>query len=48
MKTNKEVILNDMYESPRIDVVEIQTEGVLCASGYFEEWEDGDEFTWDE
>lgn len=33
MKTNKEVILNDMYESPRMDVVEIQTEGVLCMSG---------------
>ena len=33
---NKQVF----YESPEISVVEIEAEGVLCASGGFEEWEE--------
>ncbi len=36
------------YETPSLSVVEIVTEGVLCASGAFEYWEDGDEVVWDE
>ena len=27
-----------IYESPAIKIVEIATEGVLCASGQHEEW----------
>lgn len=26
------------YESPEVSVVEIRSEGVLCASGQFDEW----------
>jgi hypothetical protein len=33
------------YESPEVSVVEIETEGVLCASGGFEEWEE-DTLNW--
>lgn len=29
------------YESPAIDVMEIEAEGVLCASGQNEEWNEG-------
>lgn len=36
------------YESPEVNVVEVLSEGVLCASGQLEGWEDGDAFTWDE
>lgn len=36
------------YESPAVNVVEVLSEGVLCASGQLEGWEDGDAFTWDE
>lgn len=36
------------YESPAVTVVEVLSEGVLCASGQLEGWEDGDAFTWDE
>ena len=28
------------YESPKTEVVEIHSEGVLCQSGQFEEWEE--------
>lgn len=28
------------YESPKAEVVEILSEGVLCQSGQFEEWEE--------
>ena len=38
----------EVYVSPAIAVVEISAEGVLCASGQLEGWEDGDKFTWDE
>jgi hypothetical protein len=30
----------EAYVSPTATVMEICTEGVLCASGEFEEWED--------
>lgn len=36
------------YEAPEVKVVELYAEGVLCASGQLEGWEDGDGFTWDE
>lgn len=36
------------YESPAVNVAEVISEGVLCASGQLEGWEDGDAFTWDE
>ena len=36
------------YETPAVSVVEVLSEGVLCASGQLEGWEDGDAFTWDE
>ena len=36
------------YEAPAVTVVEVLSEGVLCASGQLENWEKGDEFTWDE
>ena len=47
MKTDRKVILNDIYESPCMDVVEIQTEGVLCMSGTgtYEDLEEAD-FEW--
>ena len=28
------------YESPAVNVVEVLSEGVLCSSGQFEEWEE--------
>lgn len=37
-----------VYEAPEVKVVELYAEGVLCASGQLEGWEDGDAFTWDE
>ena len=36
------------FEAPEVKVVELYAEGVLCASGQFEKWNDGDTFTWDE
>ena len=35
----------EAYVSPAIAVVEISTEGVLCQSGQFEEWEE-DTLNW--
>ena len=32
------------YETPAVNVVEVVSEGVLCASGSFEEW--GEEDLW--
>jgi hypothetical protein len=32
---NKNVLV---YEAPEVKVVELYAEGVLCASGQFEEW----------
>ena len=29
------------YEAPAVNVVELETEGVLCASGQNEEWNEG-------
>jgi hypothetical protein len=33
------------YESPAVNVVEVLSEGVLCASGQFEEWNE-EEVPW--
>jgi hypothetical protein len=33
------------YESPAVNVVEVLSEGVLCASGQFEEWNE-EELPW--
>ena len=30
------------YESPTVSVVEVLSEGVLCASGQLEGWEEGE------
>ena len=40
MKKEKSILREEVYVSPAIAVVEISTEGVLCASGEFEEWEE--------
>ena len=32
--------LTDGYMSPSIDVTMIQPEGVVCASGQFEQWQE--------
>ena len=34
---NKNVLV---YEAPEVKVVELYAEGVLCASGQFQEWEE--------
>lgn len=34
-----------VYETPQIQVVEVITEGILCESGTFEQWEEQD-FGW--
>lgn len=47
-KTINSALQTGGYASPSANVVEIQTEGVLCASGTFEYWEDGDDVIWDE
>jgi hypothetical protein len=39
---------NGSYRSPEVTVAEISNEGVLCASGQLEKWEDGNNFTWDQ
>lgn len=35
----------NMYETPQIEVVEVEAEGILCESGTFEQWEEQD-FGW--
>ena len=40
MKKENAILREEVYVSPAIAVVEISTEGVLCASGTFEEWEE--------
>ena len=40
MKKEKSILREEVYVSPAIAVVELSTEGVLCASGEFEEWEE--------
>ena len=40
MKKENVILREEVYVSPAIAVVEISTEGVLCASGTFEEWEE--------
>ena len=34
------------YDSPEISIVEIKSEGVLCQSGSFEQWNEED-FKWE-
>ena len=36
-----EALGEGIYETPSLTVMEIETEGVLCASGITEEWEEG-------
>ena len=38
-------LVADSYESPKAEVVEMHSEGVLCQSGQFEEWEE-DTLNW--
>ena len=40
MKKENAILREEVYVSPAIAVVEISTEGVLCASGIIEEWEE--------
>lgn len=39
MKVNK-------YETPQIEVVEVEAEGILCESGSFEQWSEEQDFGW--
>lgn len=45
MKKEMKFLQEEAYVSPAIAVVEISTEGVLCQSGQFEEWEE-DTLNW--
>ncbi|MBR5568339.1 MAG: hypothetical protein IKW27_06320 [Bacteroidales bacterium] len=36
-----ETLGEGIYETPSVSVVELDLEGVLCASGITEEWEEG-------
>ena len=36
-----EALGEGIYETPSVSVVELDLEGVLCASGITEEWEEG-------
>ena len=38
MNKEKTILREEVYVSPAIAVEEICTEGILCASGNFEEW----------
>ena len=38
MNKEKTILREEVYVSPAIAVEEISTEGILCASGNFEEW----------
>ena len=40
MNKEKTILREEVYVSPAIAVVEISTEGVLCASGVIENWEE--------
>ena len=42
----KKELLERTYDSPAISVVEISSEGVLCLSGSFEQWNEED-FKWE-
>ena len=39
MKVNK-------YETPQVEVVEVESEGILCESGSFEQWSEEQDFGW--
>ena len=40
-KTIRKTPIEGIYETPSVSVVELDQEGVLCASGTTEEWEEG-------
>jgi hypothetical protein len=40
-KTIRKTLVEGIYETPAMSVVELDLEGVLCASGITEEWEEG-------
>ena len=40
MNTVAATLAAGSYESPKTEVVEIVSEGVLCQSGEFEEWQE--------
>lgn len=41
MKQNSQTLREGNYEAPAASVMELETEGVLCASGTNEEWNEG-------
>ena len=41
-KTITHTLVEGIYETPSVSVVELDQEGVLCASGITEEWEEGE------
>lgn len=41
MKQNFQTLCEGFYEAPAVSVIECETEGVLCASGTNEEWNEG-------
>lgn len=40
-KTITHTLVEGIYEAPAASVMELETEGVLCASGTNEEWNEG-------
>lgn len=44
-KQNKDIMERNIYETPQIQIVEVEAEGVLCESGTFEQWKEQD-FGW--
>ena len=40
-KTITQTLVEGLYEAPAVSVMELETEGVLCASGTNEEWNEG-------
>lgn len=45
-KQNKDIMERNIYETPQIQVVEVEAEGVLCESGSFEQWSEEQDFGW--
>lgn len=40
-KTITHTLVEGIYEAPAMSVMELESEGVLCASGITEEWNEG-------
>ena len=40
-KTITHTLVEGIYEAPALSVMELECEGVLCASGITEEWNEG-------